>query len=183
MGSAQDASAPVVAASSPVRRVSPRAADPIWLRAKDEDPLERARLAEAVGALGLLEGVEDGGEIAAVALAALPLADDGEIALRRLGEIALERLEAPPSPAGAPAAGPSLALILEAILGIAGQPRRQREPLDHEGARACGQALLVIAGRSGADPAARALAISAARAMAEKDLVDPSKIPADLDPR
>lgn len=162
--------------------MSPRASDPMWLRAKDEDPLERARLAEAVGAAGLLEGVEDGGEIAEVALGALPLADDGELALRRLGELAIVRLEAPPG-AGAAAARPSLAQILEAILGIAGQPDRQREPLDREGARACGQALLVIAGRAGADPAARALAVSAARAMAAKAHVDPTKIPTDLDPR
>jgi len=149
---------------------SPRRSDPLWQRAAGEDPLERARLAEAVGAAGLLEGVEDGGEIAKTALAALPYADDADIALRRLCEIAIQ------------AQPPALAPVLEAVLGVAGQPRRQRELLDPEGVRACGEALVAIAGRSQLGKPDRALAVSAARALAEKGYLDPGRIPRDLDP-
>jgi hypothetical protein len=149
---------------------SPRLADPRWIQARSEDPLEKARLAEAVGAAELLAGVEDGGETEATALAALPYAADAEVALARLAEIA--RADAS-----------RRARALAAILAIAGSPRRPREPLDLEGARRCGEAVLALA----LDPAIprdeRALAVSAARALAEKRLVDPARIPTDLDPQ
>jgi hypothetical protein len=159
-----------VAAPAPPPPPSPRKTDPRWLLAAGEDPLEKARLAVAVGAAELLSGVEDGGETAEVALAALPFADDGEIALGRLGEM----IRAP---------SPARARVLAAILGVAGQPRGAREPIDPDGAKRCGAALIALA----ADPAApreeRALAVSAARALAEKGLVDPARIPSELDPR
>jgi len=161
--------APPPALTGSAAAESPRRSDPLWQRAAGDDPIERARLADAVGAAGLLEGVEDGGDIARTALAALPLADDGDIALRRLCEIATLAEPA--------AIGP----VLEAILGIAGRPRQQRELLDPEGVRACGEALVVMAGKSSLSRADRALAVSAARALAEKGYVDPSKIPGDLD--
>lgn len=150
---------------------SPRASDPRWLAARDEDPAERMRLAAAEGAAGLLVGFEDGGEIAATALRALPYADDAETALGRLGQAALV---APPTQLGA---------VLEAILAIAGQPRRSREALDPEGARACGEALISLAARASVARDERATAVSAARALAEKGDADPRRIPGDLDPK
>lgn len=168
---AEAGTAPVAPASiaSAARPPSPRLTDPRWIRARDEDPLAQARLADEVGAAELLLGVEDRGEIEATALAALPFADDGEIALGRLGEIA--------------ASEPSRRRqVLPAILGIAGQPRRQRELLDPEGARRCGDALLAIARDRAAPAEDRAAAISAARALGEKGYVDAARIPADLDP-
>lgn len=153
-----------------MRAASARLSDPLWVRAKDEDELERARLAEAVGAAGLMEGVEEGGEVAVTALSALPYADDGEIALRRLGELSL---------AAEPAA---LDGLVTAILGVAGRPSRSREALDAEGARACGEALLVLAGRAALPAEMRAKVVSAARALSEKGYVDRARIPGDLDP-
>ena len=168
------ASAPVVAsalASSALPAPSPRRGDPLWLRARDADPAERMRLAIAVGASGLLDGVEDGGEIAATALGALPYADDAELALGRLGELA--RADG----------GGLRRALLGAILGIAGQPRRQREALDPEGVKRCAEALLVIAVQASLPRAERALAVSAARALAEKGYLDATRIPGDLDPK
>jgi hypothetical protein len=164
--SAPPGSPPLASARPP----SPRATDPLWIRARDEDPLERARLAEAVGAAGLLLGFSDGGETAETALLAMPFADDAEIALRRLGEAALV------------ADAASLPGLLEAIHGIAGRPARAREPLDPEGARACGEAMVSLAGRASLPRETRALAVSAARALAERGYVDRARIPAELDP-
>jgi hypothetical protein len=150
---------------------SPRLTDPLWLRARDADPAERIRLANAVGAGGLVEGVDDGGEVAATALGALPYAEDGELALGRLGELARAGTGAPRR------------ALLEAILGIAGQPRRQREALDPEGVKRCAEALLVMAAQASLPRAERSLAVSAARALAEKGYLDPTRIPGDLDPK
>jgi hypothetical protein len=134
------------------------------------DPIELARLAGAVGATGLLEGVEDGGGVAETALAALPHADDADLAMGRLGELAL-------------AAQPSeLGPLLEAMLAIAGRPHEPREILDPEGMRAAARALLTLAAQKSLPRNERALAISAARALAEKGIVDPKNIPVDLDP-
>ena len=156
-------------------RLNPRLTDPRWLLASSsagDDPLEKARLAVSVGAAELLDGIADGGDTAATALAALPYADDADIALGRLAELA--RGDAA-----------SRRRVLLAILAIAGQPRRAREPLDPEGVSRCGELLLEMA----ADPALardeRSLAISAARALADKGALDPArakKIPSDLDP-
>jgi hypothetical protein len=152
------------------RPPSPRLSDPLWQRAQGDDPLDRARLANALGTANLFEGIEDGGSIEKTALLSLPYADDAEIALGRLGQMALR--------APAQAVRP----ILEAILAIAGQPIRDREPLDPEGVRACGAALLVLASRAELDRSDRALAISAARALAAKGMLNESGIPTDLDP-
>lgn len=153
------------------RTPSQRARDPRWIAARDEDPAERMRLAAAEGAAGLLEAIEDGGEIAATALEALPYAEDAEAALGRLGSLAQA---ATPSQRGP---------VLAAILAIAGQPRRSREPLDPEGARACGEVVISLAARVELSREERATAVSAARALAEKGYADPRRIPADLDPK
>src|SRR5690606_18750197 len=118
--SAQPTALPV---RPPARPASARAADPRWRLALGEDPVERARLAEAEGASGLLDALDDGGEIADVALLALPYADDADLAF---GPLAERALAAPPATAGP---------LVRALLEIAGRPARPREPLDPEGAR------------------------------------------------
>ena len=148
-----------------------RASDARWVAARDEDPAGLMRLAAVEGAAGLLDGLDDGGETAATALRALPFAEDGETALGRLGS----RLAAVTSERRGP--------VLVAILAIAGEPWRSREALDAEGARSCGAALISLASRADEPRENRATAVSAARALAEKGLVDPGKIPGDLDPK
>jgi hypothetical protein len=147
--------------------MSPRLRDARWLQARDEDPLEKVRLAQAVGAVGLLAGVDDGGETGDTALAALPFADDGDVALDHLA--ALARTD-----------GARRRRILVAILGIVGQPRRQREPLDLEGARRAGEVLVGLVADASLPREERALALSAARALAERGLLAPGRVPADL---
>ncbi|MDC0676339.1 thiamine biosynthesis protein [Sorangium atrum] len=167
------AEAPASAAASPSlapRPPSPRLTDPRWRLAAGDDPLECARLAEAEGAAGLLAALDDGGDIALTALRALPYADDADLALGPLAERARA------------ASGPPLPPLLEALLGIAGRPARPREPLDPDGARSAAAALVELSGRRDLPSDQRALAISAARALAERGLVDPLRIPADLDP-
>jgi hypothetical protein len=171
---APPASAPAASAAQgappapPPRVEHPRATDPRWLAARDSDPLEKARLAVAVGAAGLVAGLDDGGETADTALAALPYAEDAEVALGRLAELA----RSPASPRRR---------VLAAILGVAGQPRRPREPLDPEGARRCGDAVLAIAADASLPREERAIAVSAARALAERGYVDRARIPSALD--
>ncbi|WP_437747673.1 thiamine biosynthesis protein [Sorangium sp. So ce302] len=167
------AASPASAAASPSlapRPPSPRLTDPRWRLAAGDDPLDCARLAEAEGGSGLLAALDDGGDIALTALRALPYADDADLALGPLAERARA------------ASGPSLPPLLEALLGIAGRPPRPREPLDPDGARGAAAALVELAGRRDLPSDQRALAISAARALAERGLVDPLRIPADLDP-
>ena len=162
---------PEAAAPVMMRTPTERASDPQWIAAREEDPAERMRLAAAEGAAGLLEAIGDGGEIAATALLALPYAEDAEAALGRLGSLA----QAAPQEQRGP--------LLAAILVIAGQPRRSREALDPEGARACGEAMISLSSRVDASREERASAVSAARALAEKGYADPRRIPGDLDPK
>lgn len=112
----------------------------------------------------------DGGEPALTALRALPYADDAELALGTLGELALS------------AKDEDLSLILEAVLSIAGKPAHAREAWDPEGTRACAQIMFQLSKRLELARPQRTLAISAARAFAEKGLLDASSIPSDLDP-
>jgi hypothetical protein len=145
---------------------SSRAADPRWQRALGDDPLDIERLAVAVGAVELLAGVDEGGEVARVALLALPHADDADLALGAL----CERAAAPPP-------DPPRAAVLTTILGIAGRPSTQRELLDPDGVRACGEVLPQLATDTALSPAERALAISAARALVLKGQLDPARVP------
>jgi hypothetical protein len=137
--------------------------------AAGDDPLEKARLAQAVGATELLRVFEAAGEDATIALQALPYADDAEAALGRLAELAR-------------AGGPLRRAVLTATLAIAAEPRRPREPLDPEGARRCGEILVALAADASLPRGERALAVSAARALAEKGYVDRGRIPSELDP-
>lgn len=137
----------------------------------DEDPAGLEALAHALGAAGLVEALGDGGVITRTALLALPLADDADLALGPLGKRALV------------ATDEDRAATLEALLGVAGRPATAREHLDPEGAREAGAALLSIASNTSLPREHRALAVSAARALAEKKLLDPARIPGDLDPQ
>jgi hypothetical protein len=169
--SAGTASAPNGAKAAPAERPrSARLDDPRWVHAMGEDPAGKQALADAVGAAGLVEALEDGGEITKTALEALPLADDADAALGPLARRARA------------ADSGDLASTLEAILAIAGRPATARETLDPEGAAEAGAVAISIATNESLPRETRALAISAARAFAEKRIVDPAKIPAVLDP-
>ncbi len=154
---------------APPRR-SPRLDDPRWQRAMDEDPAGLRALADALGAAGLVEALGDGGEITRTALLSLPLADDADLALGALGKRALA------------ATNEERGATLEALLGVAGRPATAREPLDPEGAAEAGAAVLVLAANTSLPREHRALAVSVARALAEKKIIDPARIPGDLDP-
>jgi hypothetical protein len=119
-----------------------------------------------VGAAELVAALDDGGETADTALAALPYADDGEIALARLGELAREDAT-------------RRRRVLAAILGVAGHPRRPTEPLDLEGARRCGEAMIAVVKDAAIPREERAFALSAVRALAERGYVDKAKIPGE----
>jgi len=146
---------------------SSRAADPRWQRALGDDPLDIERLAVAVGAGELLAGGGEGGEVARVALQALPQADDADLVMGAL----CDRAVSPPP-------DPPRAAVLASILGIAGRPSTQREPQDPDGIRRCGELLPKLATDTALPPAERALAISAVRALVLKGQLDPAKVPA-----
>jgi hypothetical protein len=147
-----------------------RVTDERWQRAKGEDLADKQALADAVGAAGLVDALDDGGDITTTALLCLPLADDADSAL---GVLAKRLTEAPSEMREA---------YLVAMLGIAGRPAWSREMVDPEGALQAGEAVLTIAKNEALPREQRALAISAARAFAEKKIVDAAKIPTDLDP-
>ncbi|MDI3286285.1 thiamine biosynthesis protein [Polyangium sp. 15x6] len=163
------ASGAQASANAPPRR-SARLDDPRWQRAMDDDPAGLQALADTLGAAGLVDALGDGGAITKTALLALPLADDADLALGVLGKRALAAADEERGP------------TLEALLGVAGRPATAREPLDPEGAAEAAAAVVTIATNTALPREHRALAVSAARALAEKKLVDPAKIPSDLDP-
>lgn len=134
-----------------------------------EDVADKQALADALGASGLLDALDDGGDVTATALLSLPLADDAELALGPLAKRATT------------ATNESRTSLLSALLGIAGRPAHAREFVDPEGATEAGDVVLAIAKNELVPREHRALAISVARALAEKKFVDPARIPTDLD--
>jgi len=143
--------------------------DELWKRAVQGDPIDLGALADREGAAGLLAGVEQGGDLGVAALHALPYADDASVALRRLGEIALQT------------DGAVQKDVVDVVERIAARPPTQTEVLDATGARACADALLEISRKSGISKETRSRAISALRLLADQLVVDPSQIPTDLD--
>jgi hypothetical protein len=133
------------------------------------DPIELGRLAEAEGATGLMVGFEEGGAVGLVALAALPFAEDAELATGRLAEV-LPRLD----PAG-------LAAVLDCIEGIVQRKRTQTEPLEPLGLRACFDALLLVSQRKETSAEFRARAVSVARLVAEIGPYDAGLLPTEFD--
>jgi hypothetical protein len=117
-----------------------------------------------------VDALDDAGDIPTTALACLPLADDADAALGPLAK----RLRVATNETREP--------YLVALLGIAGRPARAREVTDPEGVAEAGAVVLATAKNDALPREHRALAISAARAFAEKKIVDPSQIPTDLDP-
>jgi hypothetical protein len=97
-----------------------------------------------------------GGGARATALAALPLAEDGEAALGRLCELASLAHPSEVQP------------FLEAALGILHRPLTQRERVDPDGLRSASQALLALSQRGDLSEEARAAALSATRLLAER---------------
>ena len=137
--------------------------------AAPDDAIELARLAEAEGATGLLVGLEEGGATGVVALAALPYAEDAELAMQRLSEIVVQ------------VDAPAMLAVLDTIEGIVQRPRRQTEPLAPLGLHAAFDALLSLAKRTDLAPEARARAISVARLISSRGPYDAKLLPTDLD--
>jgi len=152
-GPATSAAAPGISVPrlrpGPPSRPSPLSSDPLWAEAAAGDTLDLGRLADREGAGGLLEGLELGGTLALTALQALPHAEDGEVALRRLCELV--------------AAVPSdeLEPVLRAVHGVVARPPRQAEKLDPGGYAACGGALDRLVQSGALSPSLRDLALSA----------------------
>ncbi len=144
--------------------------DPTWQRARGEDDLDRARLAEAEGAAALWDVAVGGGEAEAVALSALPFAEDAESVLEALVTRA----------ATGDAAGRRARLV--AALAVAARPATSRDPLDPAALRSSAALLVAIASRADVPVDERAIAVSAARALAGKGYLDAARVPVDLDP-
>jgi hypothetical protein len=150
---------------------SPRAVSELWQRVLDanDDPIELARLAEAEGAVGLLEALEEGGGVGVAALAALPFADDAELAMVRLAEISRQVDES------------GLGPVLDAIEGIVLQPTHQREHYDPTGVHATFDAMVELTKREKLSKPMRARAVSIGRLIASRGPYDTNLLPKDLD--
>jgi hypothetical protein len=124
-------------------RASALESDPLWERAARGDVIDLSRLADREGAGGLLAGVELGGRVGLTGLAALPYADDAEIALGPLCGLAARM--------PADRVGP----VLVAVEGILRRPVRPTERLDAEGLLACRTGLPRLETSAGLAPADR----------------------------
>ena len=105
----------------PPRAPTPLSSDPLWQRAARGDVIDLTELADREGAGGLFAGVELGGTVGLTALSALPHAEDAEIALGPLCNLATRM---PPE---------RVAPVLVAIQAILRRPPRPTERLDAEG--------------------------------------------------
>lgn len=105
--------------------------DLLWQRAAGGAEIDLMRLARREGAAGLLEGLAVGRSVGLTALAALPHADDAELALSRL----CEQLAHAGTNAGKEQA-PSLP-VLRSLQGIVARPPEPREALATSGYVEC----------------------------------------------
>jgi len=171
---AASASSPAASQSAPVASVqvpslvpgppsgaTPLSDDALWKQALARDTIDLARLANREGAAGLLVGLEAGGDIGLTALAALPHADDGELALSRLCEI----LDYVPPDQAEP--------VLSTVQAIVAAPPRPAERFDLEGYRGCAPVLDRRAADARLSPAARDLASSARQMLREQGVAGP----------
>ncbi len=149
---------PDLASSAVAPPASRFAQDPLWQRCGSGDPLDLELLAQREGATGLLEGTAIGGQTAATALAALPFAPDGEIAMVQLCEW-LRGISAEA------AAG-----LLTAIHGVAGRPPQDVEQLEPTWVATCASALEQFAARPGVSAQDHDLAVSARQLIDEHRL-------------
>lgn len=138
----------------PPLAATPLASDPLWLRAAEGDPIDLQRLADREGAAGLLAGVELGKTLGLTALSALPYAEDGELALGRLCELA-QGLD-----------GSSRHAVLVAIRGVVGAIEPDRERLAAEDFAPCERALARLTADLRVPAADRDLASSSRAALA-----------------
>lgn len=104
--------------------------DALWQRARGSAEIDLMRLANREGAMGLLEGLNVGRSVGLTALAALPHADDAELALDRLCELLARESE---STSEKPVSLP----VLRSVHGIVARPPRQREALARNGYAGC----------------------------------------------
>lgn len=142
-----------------------------WQRAMNapDDPIELTRLAVSEGATGLMAGLEEGGASSVVALAALPFADDADLAMGRLAEILLQADEK------------TAPLVIASIAGVAQRPLRSTELLDPLGAHAAFDACVVVAKKDKLPAEIRAQAVSAGRLIAARRPYDARLLPTDFD--
>ncbi|PIE06242.1 MAG: hypothetical protein CSA75_00545 [Sorangium cellulosum] len=144
--------------------------DSLWRRAMTEkDDIDLASLADREGASGLLNAVEQGGDVGRTALKALPYAHDAPVALGRLAELSLLTREA------------SQLMVIQTILEIALTRPAFGEPVDEGGRQACTMALLHIARDEKSADRSRALAISALRLPAFVEVLGTHELPTKFD--
>ncbi|GAC1372102.1 MAG: hypothetical protein NVSMB47_20230 [Polyangiales bacterium] len=141
-------------------------AERLWVEARDADPLELARLADALGADGLAaiagDPAKDAGDRAS-AVRALAYVDDPTPALETLARLA--------------GSGGTLGdEALETLLDVA--PRRAPiEEAEPTAWRSCAQGLLVVA-PTVRDAARRRLLVRTLDALADRGAIDPASVPA-----
>ena len=129
--------------------------DALWQRAAGGAEIDLMRLARREGAAGLLEGLALGRSVGLTALAALPHADDGELALSRLcAELAQ------------PSTAPSLP-VLRALQGIVARPPEPREALATSGYVECVPVVDRLAKLPNLDPERHDLVSSTAGSLVE----------------
>jgi hypothetical protein len=156
-----------VSAAAPAPRPPP---DPRFERARAGDEIALGRLAEQLGADGLLPWVRVGGADGALALRAMEHAVDAELAL---GELASRAH-----------AGPPLAerrQLLRTILSIAGRRPEPVEALDPQSVALCIEHLQALSRDAASPRELRSLAVSALRALAHAGHLSHDAVTDELD--
>lgn len=141
---------------SPGEPASPNrfGSDALWQRAARAEEFDLMLLAHREGALGLLEGLRVGRSVGLTALAALPHAADGELALSRLCELLASDKD------------PSLP-VLRALHGIVARPPEPREAIARSGYVECLPVVERLAALQSLAPEKHDLASSAAGLLLE----------------
>lgn len=137
-----------------------------WVLAREGDPLELARLCDALGAPRLGEAIEDPAsspDDRATAVRALAFAEDPTPALDPLCKLVTAT------------SVDASTLALQTLVQVAPR-RRQIEEIEGGAWRRCGEAVLALLDKT-RDPTRRTLAIRAAMALAERGALDPKRVP------
>ena len=129
----------------------PYLADPLWLRAREGDDIDRARLAGRENALALLSALSHGGSLGRTALAALQFATDRRGVRSELCGLA------------ARAEAPTLGLLTAALLEALTNAPRSEETLDARADAACARVLAEIELRPSASREDKDRAVGASR--------------------
>lgn len=138
----------------------------LWLLARDGDPLELARLCDAVGAPRLGETIEAAAsspDDRATAVRALAFAEDPTPALDPLCKLVTA------------SSVDVSTLALQTLVQLAPR-RRQIEEVEGGAWRRCGEAVLALLDKT-RDPTRRTLAIRASMALSERGALDPKRVP------